>query len=344
MAARRVTLRDIARLAEVHPGTASRALSDDENLKKLVNPETAKRVQKIAKDLKYNPDPAARSLKTRRSHSVGVLIPDITNPLFPPIIRGIEDCLAESGFVVLLGNTDDDSKREKMLLDGMLSRRVDAMILATAKRDHDVAVEIVSQDLPLVLVNRVLDNHAIPSVSTDDMSGIRMAVNHLLGLGHTKIAHLAGPQEFSTGANRIKSFYLTMNAAGIDVDARMITYAESFSQSEGAKRCRELLANYPEVTAIVAANDMLAIGCYQALDEAGIRCPDEISIVGFNDAPFSDKISPPLTSITFPHYQVGFEAANLAVERIHNPNSTTKVLFLPPELVIRRSTGDAPSR
>ncbi len=344
MAARRVTLRDIAKLAEVHPGTASRALSDDENLKKLVNPETAKRVQKIAKDLKYNPDPAARSLKTRRSHSVGVLIPDITNPLFPPIIRGIEDCLAESGFVVLLGNTDDDSKREKMLLDGMLSRRVDAMILATAKRDHDVAVEIVSQDLPLVLVNRVLDNHAIPSVSTDDMAGIRMSVNHLLGLGHTKIAHLAGPQEFSTGANRIKSFYLTMNAAGIDVDPRMITYAESFSQSEGAKRCRELLANFPEVTAIVAANDMLAIGCYQALDEVGIRCPDEISIVGFNDAPFSDKISPPLTSITFPHYQVGFEAANLAVERIQNPNSTTKVLFLPPELVIRRSTGDAPLR
>lgn len=344
MAARRVTLRDIAKLAEVHPGTASRALSDDENLKKLVNPETAKRVQKIAKELKYNPDPAARSLKTRRSHSVGVLIPDITNPLFPPIIRGIEDCLAESGFVVLLGNTDDDSKREKMLLDGMLSRRVDAMILATAKRDHDVAVEIVSQDLPLVLVNRVLDNHAIPSVSTDDMAGIRLAVNHLLALGHTKIAHLAGPQEFSTGANRIKSFYLTMNAAGIDVEPRMITYAESFSQSEGAKRCRELLTNFPELTAIVAANDMLAIGCYQALDEAGIRCPDEISIVGFNDAPFSDKISPPLTSITFPHYQVGFEAANLAVERIQNPNSTTKVLFLPPELVIRRSTSEVAAR
>lgn len=344
MAARRVTLRDIARLAEVHPGTASRALSDDEKLKKLVNPETAARVQRIAKEMNYNPDPAARSLKTRRSHSVGVLIPDITNPLFPPIIRGIEDCLGENGFVVLLGNTDDDSKRERMLLDGMLSRRVDAMILATAKRDHDVVVDIVAQDLPVVLVNRVLDNHAIPSVATDDMAGIRMAVNHLVGLGHTKIAHLAGPQEFSTGANRIKSFYLTMNSAGIEVEPNMVSYAESFSQAEGAKRCRELMAAFPEVTAIVAANDMLAIGCYQAFEEAGIRCPEDISIVGFNDAPFSDKISPPLTSITFPHYQVGFEAAKLAVERIQNPNSATKVLFLPPELVVRKSTAAVPAK
>lgn len=335
---KRVTLRDVARLAQVHPGTASRALNEQARAKKLVNPETAARVLQVAQELNYNPDPAARSLKTRRSHTVGVLIPDLTNPLFPPIIRGIEDRLAQSGFVVLLGNTDDDPKREKGVLEGMLSRRVDGLVLATAMRRSDIATVIGSEDLPIVLINRVVDDHAFPSVATDDVAGIKMAVAHLASLGHTRIAHLAGPQALSTGANRYRGFLAGMEAAGIPVDPELVVFAESFSHAEGVVRCRELLASRHGCTAIVAANDMLAIGCYQALEESGLTCPEDVSVVGFNDAPFSNRLSPPLSSVSFPHYQVGIEAAQLVLERISDPTAPTKVLFLPPELVVRRST------
>ena len=176
MTSRSVTLRDVAKLAGVHPATASRALKEEARARGLVNPDTVARVMRAAKELDYHPDPVARSLKTRRSHTVGVVIPDLTNPLFPPIVRGIEDRLAQSGYVVLLGNTDNDSEREKLVLTSMRSRRVDALVLATARRRYNLLAELNLSDLPVVLVNRVVDDRAIPSVATDDVTGIGMAV------------------------------------------------------------------------------------------------------------------------------------------------------------------------
>lgn len=338
MVAERVTLKDVARLAGVHPGTASRALSSDPKMKLLVNAETAKRVRKIARELNYEPDPAAQSLKTRKSQTVGVLIPDLTNPLFPPMIRGLEDCLAESGLVVLLGNTDDDRDRQRMVINGMLSRRVDALVLATARRKDPEIVNLGDHGIPIVLINRVVENHAVPSVSADDVAGIKTAVAHLVELGHRRIAHLAGPQDLSTGANRLMGYYAGMESAGLEVTKDMVVYADSFSFAEGVKRCKELMQKSLRPTAMVVSNDMLAIGCYQGLEELGLRCPDDVSIVAFNDAPFSDRLAPPLTSVSFAHYQVGFEAAQLVIDRIQSPQSPTKIILLPPELVVRKST------
>ena len=338
---RSVTLRDVAKLAGVHPATASRALNEEARARGLVNPDTVARVMRAAQELDYHPDPVARSLKTRRSHTLGVVIPDLTNPLFPPIVRGIEDRLAQSGYVVLLGNTDNDSEREKLVLTSMRSRRVDALVLATARRRYNLLAELNLSDLPMVLVNRVVDDKAIPSVATDDVAGIGMAVAHLVALGHTRIAHVAGPQALSTGAGRHNGFLLGMEAAGLEPDPALITFAEAFSVAEGVRCARALLAGRVRPTAIVAGNDMLAIGCYQAIEESGLKCPADISVVGFNDIPFSNRLSPPLTSVRFPHYQVGIEAAQLVLERIQSPNGPTKILFLPPELVVRGSTARA---
>lgn len=338
MSVKRPTLKEVARLANVHPATASRALTEDERSRKLVNPETAERVRAAARALNYNPDPAARSLKTRKSHTVGVLIPDITNPLFPPIVRGIEDRLTQNGYVVLLGNTDDDPVRERLVLEVMLSRRVDGLVLATAARRHESLNFLAEGSFPLVLVNRVVDDRAIPSVATDDVTGIKMSVAHLASLGHTRIAHVAGPQEYSTGAGRFHGFRIGMEAVGLSVDDDLVAFSDAYSHSEGVRLCRELLRLPSRPTAIVAANDMLAIGCYQAFEEAGLTCPTDISIVGFNDAPYSNRLSPPLSSIAFPHYQVGVEAGQLMLERMEDPNLPTKVLFLPPSLVVRGST------
>jgi LacI family transcriptional regulator len=333
----KVTLRDVAELAGVHAATASRALNTE--TRRLVSDVTARRVLDAAKTLSYQPNPMARSLKTQRSHTVGVLIPDLNNPLFPPIVRGLEDRLAGDGYVVLLGNTDGDDQRERLVFERMRARRVDGFVLATAHRRHPLLTEAGRAELPIVLVNRVVEDHTFPSVSVDDGMGIRRVVSHLSQLGHRCIAHLAGPQDISTGFGRYRGFVAGMETCGLEISADGVVFAEAFSQAEGLRGCRALLASRDRPTAIVAANDLLALGCYQALDEAGLVCPDDVSVVGFNDMPFIDRLRPPLTSVRFPHYQVGTEAAQLVLERIKDRAAPVKVLFLAPELIVRGSTG-----
>src|SRR4051812_19371241 len=162
----RVTLRDVARVAGVHPGTASRALNEE--TRSLVNEETAGRVLKAAEQLGYSPNPIARGLKTNRSYTIGVLIPDLTNPLSPPILRGIEDRLGEDGYTALMANTDNDAEREQIDWQTMQARQVDGIITATARRDHKLLDEMVESGVPLVLVNRRTQDVPIPSATPDD--------------------------------------------------------------------------------------------------------------------------------------------------------------------------------
>jgi LacI family transcriptional regulator len=331
-----VTLKDVAARAGVHPATASRALSPETSL--LVSEDTARRVRDAAKALGYRPNPLARSLRTRRSHTIGVLIPDLNNPLFPPIVRGLEDRLAEAGYVALLGNTDSDEKRERIVFEQMRARHVDGFVLATTHLRSSLLAEAARADLALVLMNRMAEDQDFSSVSVDNESGIRMAVSHLAALGHRRIAHIAGPQDLSTGLNRYRGFITAMAASGLPVDPELVVFATAFSVEEGLRCCRELLAAPGRCTAVAAGNDMLAVGSYAALDEAGLSCPEDMSVVGFNDMPFIDRLRPPMTTIRFPHYQVGTEAAHLLLERITGPGGPVKILYLAPELVVRGST------
>ena len=339
--AQRPTLRDVAQLAGVHPATASRALNVE--TRRLVHEATLRRVEQAARTLDYRPDHLARSLKTGRSSSVGVLVPDITNPLFPPILRGIEDRLARRGYVSLIGNTDNDDERERLVLEGMRARYVDGLVVATARRSHQRLLDLATNDVPVVLVNRVVESHALPSVSVDDQAGIRSAVAHLVDLGHRRIAHVAGPQQLSTGFGRYEGFRAGATVNGIEVDDDLVVFAESFSEPEGFRCARTLLERRADVTAIVAGNDMLALGCLRALAEAELSCPGDISLVGFNDMPLMDRISPPLTTVRVPHYEIGAEAAELLLERVANRDGPAKTVLLPPQLVVRASTAPAPS-
>jgi LacI family transcriptional regulator len=336
-----VTLRDVAARAGVHPATASRALNPETRL--LVREDTARRVLDAAEFLGYRPNPVARSLRTRRSHSIGVLIPDLNNPLFPPIVRGIEDRLAAAGYVALIGNTDGDAERERMLFEQMRARHVDGFVLATAHLGDPLLIESARAELPVVLMNRLAHDHSLPSVSVDNERGIRMAVTHLAGLGHRRIAHIAGPQEVSTGLARYRGFLAAMEALGLPADPDLVVSAKAFTVEEGLRCSRLLLERDRGCTAVAAGNDMLAVGCYAALDEAGLRCPEDLSVVGFNDMPFIDRLHPPLTTVRFPHYQVGKEAAQLLLERIAGHAGPVKVLFLAPEFVVRGSTAAYPA-
>jgi LacI family transcriptional regulator len=240
-----------------------------------------------------------------------------------------------------------------MVFDQMRARHVDGLVLATARLRHPLLAEASRAEIPVVLINRLAQDYSFPSVTVDNERGVRMAVSHLAGLGHRRIAHIAGPQEMSTGLSRYRGFVTAMESSGLQVDSELVIFAKAFTVEEGL-RCGRLLLERgggqagregrADCTAIAAANDMLAVGCYAALDECGLSCPEDISVVGFNDMPFIDRLRPPLTTIRFPHYQVGTEAAQLLLERIADHSSPVKILYLAPELIIRGSTARAPAR
>jgi len=334
------TLKEVALLAGVHVTTASRALNPATS--SLVNAATMRKVQAAARELRYQPNAMARGLKTSRSMSVGVLIPDLTNPLFPPIVRGIEDVLARSGYTTLIANTDNDEARQATLFDTLKARQVDGVIVATAHREDRLFVDAYQNGTRIVLVNRKIDHSDIPSVTGDDHDGIAMAVRHLVELGHTRIAHIAGPQDTTTGRTRLRAFRQSLEDAGVDADPAMVAITKGFTEIEGAAAGRTLLSGRVRPTAIVAANDMIALGCLDVFNERRLRCPDDISLVGYNDMPFIDRLTPPLSTVRVPHYQIGAEAAQMLLDRLANPNLPAKSITLPTTLVLREST--APPR
>ena len=334
-----VTLREVARAAGVHPGTASRALN--EATRSLVRPETVERVVAAASALGYRPNYLARSFKTRQTRSVGVVIPDINNPLFPPMVLGIEDRLTTEGYVTLLANTQNEAQRRERIFAEMLERHVDGLIVATAQREDPELVELAQDGIAVVLLNRVVEDRSFSSVSADDGAGVRAVVDHLVGLGHERIAHVAGPQSMSTGLARYQGFLTSMHAAGRRAEPDLVAAATSFTIAEGERCATALLESGGAPTAIFAANDMLALGCYSALERAGLRCPEDVSVVGFNDMPFIDRLNPPLTTVRIPHYELGAQAAQLLVDQLHQPHEPLRVLLLVPSLVVRGSTAPA---
>ncbi len=335
------TLRDVARLAGVHPGTVSRALNPQ--TRGLVNERTARRVVAAAEELGYRPNPIARGLRTNRSHTIGVLVPDLMNPLFAAVVRGIEDGLSEAGYTPLIANTDNDAERERVAYEAMSARQVDGFIAATAVRDHWLLEDQASRGAKVVLVNRRVDSDAIPAVIGDDHEGVRLAVEHLAGLGHRRIAHLGGSQALYTGWSRHHGFLDAMRSLKLGLDDDLIVFSDTFTEREGARCCGELLDRRRDFTAIVAGNDLLALGCYDALEERGLRCPEDVSVVGYNDMPFVDRFRPPLTTVRVPHYELGATAAELMLEQLQELEAPPRQLLLAPELVVRGSTASRPA-
>jgi len=331
-----VTLRDVARVAGVHPATVSRALNEE--TRGLVNEETARRVLRAAEKLGYQPNPIARGLKTNQSYTIGVLIPDLTNPLFPPILRGIEDRLEIAGYTPLIANTDNDPERELLDSQTMRARQVDGIIAATARRDHRLHDALLEAGIELVLVNRRQEELPVSSATADDRMGMRLSVEHLASLGHRRIAHLAGPLDYSTGLDRYEGFHEAMRAAGLEPDPEIVLVAEAFTESEGARLCGQLISDGRQFTAVAAANDLLALGCYDVFADRGVSCPEDISVVGFNDMPFAARFNPPLTTIHIPHYEIGKAAAELMLERLQDGESQPRDIRLEPSLTVRDSS------
>jgi len=328
----------VAVAAGVHVSTASRALN--EQTTGLVNPETTERVRQAAHALGYRINGMARALKTRRSLAIGMLVPDITNPFFPPIVRGAEDAFADAGYSLVLANTDNDHDKAERQVAAMLETRVDGLLLATALRRDDLVDELAASDTPITLVNRTVDGGKVSAVVPDDHAGAMLAVEHLHELGHRHIGHVAGPQATSTGARRLAGFTQAANSLGVTTK---VVEAAQFNEEEGALAAATLLDAADRPTAIVAANDLAALGVLDVAARLGLACPADLSVVGFNDMPLADRLQPPLTTLRVAEYDLGYQAAKLLLATIDNPRRPPETILLTPELVVRASTGPVPA-
>lgn len=336
----RTTLKDVAREAGVHISTASRALNP--TTASVVNPETLQRVAEAARRLGYRPHPLARGLRTNRTMSAGMVIPDVENPLFGPIIAGAESVLVEEGYSVIIGNADRGPSHAETLIDEMLERHVDGLILATASRSEPESTATASRQVPVVLVNRTADGEPVPAIVGDDHAGIGLAVQHLAELGHELIGHVAGPSWVSTGHGRAEAFLDWMEAVGLERNRDRIEEAEWYQVEPGYTAAVSLLERHPELTAIVAANDLLGLGCYRAIRATGKEVGKEVSVTGYNDIPLLDLMQPPMTAVRVPYRQMGAESAATLLSLIAGEQVSTVPRRLTPALAVRSSTAPPP--
>lgn len=336
-----VTLREVAKAARVHPGTVSRALNA--GTRGQVKEETAERILEVATRLGYKVNPIARSLRTNRSHTVGVLLPDLTNPFYPPVVRGVEDELSANDYVALVANTDADPSKERRVLDSLRERQVDGLIVMTARRKHPLLVETAATGLPIVLVSREVDGLAVSGVMLDDDEAMTLAVTALLDLGHRHLGHVSGPRTVSTAVRRRQGYQRAVRPARSTTST--VVESSAFSIEAGHEACLRLLDAEPDTTGIVAANDMIALGCVAAIRERGLRCPEDVSVIGCNDSVFLDHTDPPLSTVTVPKYDMGRSAAQLLLSQLEGAERPAAELrHLRPTLTLRGSTAPRDER
>lgn len=336
--AQRATLKHIAEQVGVHVSTVSRALNAA--TRDLVARELVERITEAAKALDYRPNRLTMGLRTRVSMTVGVVLPDISNATFPVLVQAIEATLATKHYSTLVAHAESDYPRKTTLIEQMAARQIDGMILTTARRYHGLIDFCLESAVPLVMVSRTERDPRVSSVINDDVASMSLAVRHVVELGHRRIAHLGGPADMSTGALRRDGFVAAMREHNLTPSA--MVRSRVYTREEGVTAAQEIFAAAPDTTAIVAANDLLAIGCLDVIKAAGRRCPEDVSIIGHNDMPLVDMIDPPLTTVRINFRQMGTEAASLMLRRLEDPTSDAVMMTLRPKLIVRGST--APPR
>ena len=331
-----ITLKDVANQAGVNVATASRALSADKQA--LVKPATRLRVLEAANALGYRGNLQASALRRGRTGTIGVVVADLSNPFVGPVLRGIANALSNRDLLPIMIESRDSSEELATICDKLLAQRVDGLIVAAGRYRDRALLRRVADEVPLVLAVRELPGSGIRTVAHDDVAGGRLAAEHLLSLGHRHVAQLIGPQDISSFAARRRGFREVVEAADgecIDVDAAV--HLPTFDAGE--QLATALLARSEELpTALFAHNDSIAVGAIETMRASGLECPGEISVVGFNDVPLSDRVRVPLTTIGLPGYELGRLAAELVSSDIEGTEPTTEKVMLAPELVVREST------
>lgn len=329
------TIHDVARRAGVSAVTVSRVL----NRSARVSPATEEKVRRAMAELGYVPSSAARSLRLRQTRTLALLVPDITNPFWTTVARGVEDAAQSGGYSVFLGNTDENPAKQRDYLTALVGQRVDGAIVAPYDTNPAGLALLRQKHIPTVLIDRRVEGWHVDTVIGDSLAGACALVRHLIGLGHHRIAMISGPASTTTAADRVAGYCLALHQAGLPLETELVRFGE-FRPTVGERLALEVLALEPRPTAIFAANNLIAIGVIAAVGKAGLRIPDDVAVVAFDDLPDAAHVFPFLTVAVQPAYEMGATAARLLLNRLESgPGRQVQHIVFPTRLIVRRSCG-----
>jgi DNA-binding LacI/PurR family transcriptional regulator len=323
-----ISIKDIARKAGVSPSTVSRALRDHPRISR----ETKDRIRRLAAEMGYSPSAVARSLVTKRTRIIGLAVGWVSDPFLTELVRGVEDTAVEGGYTVFLSSFYDEPHREREVLSTFHERRVDGIIVQSSHLYADHHALLAQFGSPVVLINTPDYAH---SVSTDNLHGGRLATEYLLSLGHSRIGYLAAERGGRTNKHRLEGYQGALQERGIAFDSALVAQGDGYAAG-GKEAMRKLLALPAPPTAVFCYNDLTAMGAAQAIREAGLRVPDDISLVGFDDIELATYFHPPLTTVRQPAYELGLRATEMVLALLADAQDVPNVV-LKGELVVRQS-------
>lgn len=329
------TIHDVAKRAGVSPVTVSRVINNTGN----VSTATREKVELAIEELGYVPSVMARSLRSKRTRTLALIVPDITNPFWTTVARGVEDTAQSRDYSVFLYNTDENPVKQQRCLDTVVAQRVDGVIIAPYDSNAQNLAQLRKRNIPTVIIDRRIEGWDVDSVCGDSLSGAKALVEHLIRLGHKRIAVLSGPANTSTTEDRIAGYCMALAEAGIPTDSRLIKRGE-YRMTSGEELTHQVLDEGLNPTAIFAANNALAMGVIQALGKRGLLIPQDIALVCFDDLPDVSRFFPFLTVVVQPVYDMGVNAAQLLLSRLDSEGSLQpRHIVLPTRLIIRHSCG-----
>lgn len=343
MKSSQITIKDIAKALKISPSTVSRALKDHPD----ISPATKLAVRELALELDYQPNSVALSLRKSRTHTIGVVIPQIVHHFFSTVISGIEDVANDAGYQVIICQSNESYTREVLSVQALMGSRVDGMLVSVAQDTQDVRhfQNLINKGVPIVFFDRMVSELEASSVVVDDFGGAYRATEHLIRQGRKQIAHLAGPENLMISQSRSNGYKKALNDFSLELDENLIITA-GLTIEDGTKAIKDLLNSGLKPDAIFAANDPVAIGAMKALKEMGYNIPEDVAIVGFSNEPITSLIEPPMTTVAQPGYDMGQWATKLLLKQIDQPDDETITVEkkeLRTELVVRESTSSKKS-
>lgn len=328
------TLKDVAKKAQVSVSTVSRVI----NKEPLVRPGTQEKVEAAIAELGYLPNRVAQRLRSinAKNKLIGLVVPDIQNPFYVDVVRGVEDAAYRQNFSVMIGNFDQDEEKERIFLEVLQSESIDGLIIAPSSgRDQHIR-KVIDKGYRVVCIDRGLLTADVDVVKVNNEAGAFGAIEYLIGLGHERIAHITGDPSIPTTLERNAGYEGAMSKYGVEIDPELVRNSNS-SYASGARLMKELLDLAQPPTAVFTANNLLTLGALKTIHESNLSIPDDISIIGFDDMYWSVSLNPPLTAVRQSGYDIGRMAAELLVQRIAAPNRPVSNVVLDTELVVRKS-------
>jgi LacI family transcriptional regulator len=327
------TIKDVA----LHAGVSVTTVSHVVNATRFVSKSASQRVNDAISELKYVPSALARSLKNNRTHTIGMMIPNCSNPFFAELIRGIEDTCFAANFNVILCNSDDDSNKQRKYIRVLKEKQVDGLIVFSSGGDSELSNLLREIEMPQILLDREVDHVNADLVEVDHEAGAWIATRHLIDLGHRRIACITGPLELAPARQRLFGYRRALSEAGFGITPAW-EIDGGFTSEMGYTAMQRMLVLGQTPTAVFASNDLMAIGAICAATAHGLKVPTDISVIGFDDIALAAYSSPPLTTVVQPKHQLGSMAARLLIERIDNPDHVVRREILQPTLCLRKST------